>query len=44
VIASFPDRSLPFLGKAALGAVVAAGSWLLFIELLGLPFKAFRGF
>jgi hypothetical protein len=44
VIASVPDRSLPFRGKALLGVVVAAGSWVLFIEVLGLPFKAFEGF
>jgi hypothetical protein len=44
IIASVPDRSLPFWGKAVLGVVVAAGSWVLFIEALGLPFKAFEGF
>ncbi|SFH84514.1 tripartite tricarboxylate transporter TctB family protein [Albimonas pacifica] len=40
VVASVPDRSLSFPGKAALGAVVAAGAWVLFIQLLGLPFRA----
>lgn len=44
IIASVPDRSLPFWGKAVLGVVVAAGSWVLFIKALGLPFKAFEGF
>lgn len=44
IIASVPDRSLPFWGKAVLGVIVAAGSWVLFIEALGLPFKAFEGF
>jgi hypothetical protein len=44
IIASVPDRNLPYWGKAVLGLVVAAGSWVLFIETLGLPFKAFRGF
>ncbi|MDF2235142.1 tripartite tricarboxylate transporter TctB family protein [Albimonas sp. CAU 1670] len=43
VVASVPDRSLPFPGKAALGAAVALGSWLLFIQALGLPFKAIAG-
>ncbi len=42
VIASLPDRSLPLSGKAILGAVVAAGCWVLFIKLLGLPFDAFE--
>ena len=44
VVASLPDRSLPFVGKAILGGIVATGSWLLFIKLLNLPFKAFVGF
>lgn len=41
VIASFPDRSLSFLGKATLGAIVSGVCWVLFIKLLNLPFKAF---
>lgn len=44
VVASLPDRSLPMIGKALLGCLVAAGSWLLFIKGLNLPFKAFAGF
>lgn len=40
VVASVPDRSLSFPGKAGLGLAVAAGSWVLFIQLLGLPFRA----
>jgi Tripartite tricarboxylate transporter TctB family. len=44
VIASFPDPSLRWPGKLVLGAVVALGSWGLFIGALGLPFDAFRGF
>lgn len=44
VVASLPDRSLPFAGKAILGAVVAFASWALFIKTLNLPFKAFVGF
>lgn len=41
VISSVPDRSLSWVGKAMLGAVVAAGSWALFVMALGLPFEAF---
>ena len=44
VVASLPDRSLPMLGKAVLGCIVALGCWGLFIELLNLPFKPFIGF
>ena len=44
IVASLPDRSLPLLGKAILGAVVAVGCWILFIETLNLPFKPFMGF
>ncbi|WP_424934382.1 tripartite tricarboxylate transporter TctB family protein [Amaricoccus macauensis] len=44
IIASAPDRSLHLPGKAILGVILAASSWVLFIEALGLPFKAFRGF
>ena len=41
IVASLPDRSLPFLGKAVLGIVVSLGCWGLFIETLNLPFKPF---
>jgi hypothetical protein len=44
VVASLPDRSLSLVGKAILGGIVATASWVLFIELLNLPFKAFAGF
>jgi len=44
VVASLPDRSLPFLGKAILGGIVAMACWGLFIEALNLPFKPFVGF
>ncbi|MGH1483389.1 MAG: tripartite tricarboxylate transporter TctB family protein [Geminicoccales bacterium] len=44
VVSSLPDRSLPLIGKAVLGCIVAAASWALFIKLLNLPFKAFAGF
>lgn len=44
IVASFPDRSLSFPGKAFLGAVVAVGCWGIFIEVLNLPFKPFVGF
>lgn len=44
VVASLPDRSLPLIGKAILGCVVALGCWALFIETLNLPFKPFVGF
>ncbi|MDH3659115.1 MAG: tripartite tricarboxylate transporter TctB family protein [Alphaproteobacteria bacterium] len=44
VVASLPDRSLPLIGKAILGGIVAAASWALFIGVLNLPFKAFAGF
>ena len=43
VIASLPDRSLSFRGKAILGCVVSLACWGLFIELLNLPFKPFVG-
>lgn len=43
LVASGPDRSLSFPGKAMLGVVVAIGSWLLFIKVLNLPFKAIVG-
>ena len=44
IVASLPDRSLPLLGKAILGILVALACWVVFIELLNLPFKPFRGF
>lgn len=44
VIASLPDPSLRWRGKLTLGAIVALGSWGLFIGALGLPFDAFKGF
>jgi len=44
VVASLPDRGLPPIGKAVLGGIVAAASWVLFVKLLNLPFKAFAGF
>jgi len=44
IVASLPDRSLPLLGKAILGCIVALACWALFIELLNLPFKPFVGF
>ena len=43
IVASLPDRSLPFRGKAILGCVVSLACWGLFIELLNLPFKPFVG-
>lgn len=43
VTASVPDRSLPILGKIALGAVVSLACWGLFIGLIGLPFAPFGG-
>jgi uncharacterized membrane protein YdcZ (DUF606 family) len=44
LVASSPDRSLSIKGKAILGGGVAAASWVLFIELLNLPFKPIVGF
>lgn len=43
IVASLPDRSLPFIGKALLGIVVAIACWGIFIEVLNLPFKPFVG-
>lgn len=43
VVASLPDRSLSLVGKAILGGCVGAVCWLLFIEVLNLPFKPFVG-
>ena len=42
IVASLPDRSLSFAGKALLGALVALGCWGIFIELLNLPFEPLR--
>lgn len=42
--ASLPDPSLRLTGKLLLGLVVALGCWGLFIGLLDLPFRAFKGF
>ena len=44
VVASLPDRSLSFRGKAILGCIVALACWVVFIEMLNLPFKPFVGF
>lgn len=44
ITASLPDRSLPMPGKIVLALVMSAIGWGLFIELLDLPFKSFRGF
>lgn len=43
ITASLPDPSLRFLGKMALGAIVALACWGLFIELIGLPLAPFGG-
>ena len=43
-VASLPDRSLSLMGKVLLGGGVGIVCWVLFIELLNLPFKAFVGF
>ncbi len=43
IVASMPDRSLSFPGKAFLGIVVALLCWAVFIKLLNLPFKPFVG-
>ena len=43
LVASSPDRSLSLKGKAILGGIVAVASWILFIELLNLPFKPIVG-
>lgn len=43
IIASLPDRSLSFPGKAVLGVIVSLACWGVFIELLNLPFKPFVG-
>lgn len=43
MVASSPDRSLSLKGKALLGGGVAIASWILFIELLNLPFKPIVG-
>ncbi|HKK29514.1 MAG TPA: tripartite tricarboxylate transporter TctB family protein [Alphaproteobacteria bacterium] len=41
IVASLPDRSLSFVGKALLGIIVALACWGIFIEVLNLPFKPF---
>lgn len=43
LVASLPDRSLSWPGKAALGLGVALGCWLVFVELVNLPIKPFAG-
>lgn len=43
IVASLPDRSLSFPGKAVLGVAVALGCWVIFVKLLNLPFKSFVG-
>jgi hypothetical protein len=43
IVASLPDRSLSFSGKALLGLIVALVCWAVFIKLLNLPFKPFVG-
>ena len=43
IVASMPDRSLSFRGKALLGIVLALLCWVVFIKLLNLPFKPFVG-
>lgn len=43
ITASIPDRSLSPPGKTILAVILAVAGWLLFIEVLGLPFKAIRG-
>lgn len=43
LVASLPDRSLGWGGKAALGVIVALACWGIFIEVLNLPFKPFVG-
>lgn len=42
VVASSPDRTLSWPGKAMLGSGVAIAAWLLFIKALNLPFKTFE--
>ena len=44
IVASLPDRNLPFLGKVILGCIVSLACWGLFIETLNLPFKPFAWF
>ncbi len=43
IVASLPDRSLSFIGKALLGIVVALACWGVFVEVINLPFKPFVG-
>lgn len=44
ITASLPDRSLAMPGKIVLALAMSAIGWGVFIELLDLPFKSFRGF
>ncbi len=41
IVASLPDRSLSFPGKAGLGLIVALACWGVFVVLLNLPIKPF---
>lgn len=43
MVASLPDDSIAFWRKLILAGVVSAACWMLFIEALNLPFKAFVG-
>lgn len=43
VVASVPDRTLHILGKLVLATVVSLACWGIFIGLLDLPFRAFKG-
>lgn len=43
IVASLPDRSLSFIGKALLGIIVALACWGVFIGVLNLPFKPLVG-
>lgn len=44
MVASLPDDSIAFWRKLILAGVVSVACWILFIEALNLPFKAFAGF
>ncbi len=43
IVASLPDRSLSYGGKALLGITVALACWGIFIKVLNLPFKPIVG-
>ncbi|MEO9275160.1 2-oxo-4-hydroxy-4-carboxy-5-ureidoimidazoline decarboxylase [Marinomonas sp. 5E14-1] len=43
-VASLPERNLSLVSKTVLGSCVGIACWILFIELLNLPFKPFVGF